>query len=214
MTRHPLILLLAGLVLSACAGQGPPAAFAPPPIEVVRQPQRLALEVAPDGSVRGARDGNLTAFLDHWRDQGWGALRIEAPGLAPEARARLRAEIAARARRRGADPAAVQLVPSAGPGARGVWLAFDAAVAVLPPCLPERMTLMGADNRPSPAFGCATRRNLGALVANPADLVDPRLDGTANATRGAKAVETHRKGPPAPQGTASNAAVTITTLGK
>jgi pilus assembly protein CpaD len=49
-------------------------------------------------------------------------------------------------------------------------------------------------NRPHWNHGCASQRNLAAQVANPADLVQPRAEGPALASRRATAIEKYRKG--------------------
>jgi pilus assembly protein CpaD len=43
-------------------------------------------------------------------------------------------------------------------------------------------------------FGCSTQRNLAAMVANPADLVQPRGEGAAYAERRSVVMEKYRKG--------------------
>jgi len=41
----------------------------------------------------------------------------------------------------------------------------------------------GADNQPPPSFGCATQKNLAAMVSDPRDLIEPRTMDAADATR-------------------------------
>jgi pilus assembly protein CpaD len=43
-------------------------------------------------------------------------------------------------------------------------------------------------------FGCATQRNLAAMVANPSDLVQPRGETPAYSARRSVALEKYRKG--------------------
>jgi pilus assembly protein CpaD len=43
-------------------------------------------------------------------------------------------------------------------------------------------------------FGCATQRNLAAMVANPADLVQPRAEGPIHAARRSTVLDKYRKG--------------------
>ncbi len=50
------------------------------------------------------------------------------------------------------------------------------------------------DNRQFQNFGCASQRNLAAMVDNPADLVQPRSETPANGTRRTEAFEKYRKG--------------------
>jgi pilus assembly protein CpaD len=50
------------------------------------------------------------------------------------------------------------------------------------------------DNRPYWNLGCASQRNLAAMVDNPADLVQPRGEAPAYAARRAVAIDKYRKG--------------------
>ena len=50
------------------------------------------------------------------------------------------------------------------------------------------------ENRPYHNFGCATQRNLAAMVANPADLEQPRPESPAYTMRRNAAFEKYRKG--------------------
>jgi len=50
------------------------------------------------------------------------------------------------------------------------------------------------ENRPYHNFGCATQRNLAAMVANPADLEQPRPETPAYTSRRNIAFEKYRKG--------------------
>ena len=50
------------------------------------------------------------------------------------------------------------------------------------------------ENRPYHNLGCASQRNLAAMVDNPADLVQPRSETPANGTRRTEAFEKYRKG--------------------
>jgi pilus assembly protein CpaD len=40
-----------------------------------------------------------------------------------------------------------------------------------------------ADNQPPPHFGCATQNNIAAMVADPRDLIEPRVMDASDATR-------------------------------
>lgn len=51
-----------------------------------------------------------------------------------------------------------------------------------------------ASNQPHWNHGCANQRNLAAQVENPADLVQPRAEGPAMASRRATALDKYRKG--------------------
>ncbi|MFX7071671.1 CpaD family pilus assembly lipoprotein, partial [Acinetobacter baumannii] len=50
------------------------------------------------------------------------------------------------------------------------------------------------ENRPYHNFGCATQRNLAAMVDNPADLEQPRPESPAYTLRRTMSFERYRKG--------------------
>ena len=49
-------------------------------------------------------------------------------------------------------------------------------------------------NSPMPMLGCATARNLAAMIADPADLVNPKDSHTADATAAAASIQRYRRG--------------------
>ena len=50
------------------------------------------------------------------------------------------------------------------------------------------------ENQPYWNFGCASQRNLAAMVDNPADLVQPRGESPAYTARRSVAIDKYRKG--------------------
>ena len=53
-----------------------------------------------------------------------------------------------------------------------------------------------SENKPYYNFGCASQRNLAAMVDNPSDLVQPRPETPAYTMRRTEAFEKYRKGEP------------------
>jgi len=51
-----------------------------------------------------------------------------------------------------------------------------------------------ASNLPGPDFGCATQQNIAAMVADPRDLLGPRDQGPADATRRTTVIGKYEKG--------------------
>ena len=51
-----------------------------------------------------------------------------------------------------------------------------------------------SENKPYHNFGCASQRNLAAMVDNPSDLVQPRSETPAYTERRTAAFEKYRKG--------------------
>ena len=53
-----------------------------------------------------------------------------------------------------------------------------------------------SENKSYYNFGCATQRNLAAMIDNPADLVQPRSETPAYTARRTEGFEKYRKGNP------------------
>jgi pilus assembly protein CpaD len=70
------------------------------------------------------------------------------------------------------------------------------------------------ENQPVYNAGCATQRNLGAMVDNPADLVQPRAEDPAYEMRRTTVVEKYRAGTTTATQDQSGAAAKISDLGK
>jgi len=207
--------LLFGIVLLALAGCGngnaKPDAREVHAIHVEMRPAELVLMPAPDGALSPADGQRVKDFIDAWRDRGRGPLRVAVPArLGPRAQDRLLGDLKGLVRRRGADAGAVMPV-AAFSDAAGVSIAFDDFVAVAPVCAGESVSMSSRGaNVASPEFGCATQRNIAAMVANPADLIDPAASGDASAARGALVIQNHRLGKPtAAQQTGSDKGVIV-----
>jgi pilus assembly protein CpaD len=206
--------LLFGIVLLALAGCGngkaKPDAREVHAIHVEMRPAGLVLMPAPDGALSPADGQRVRDFIDAWRDWGRGPLRVAVPArLGSRAQDRLLGDMKGLAGRRGADAGAVMPVAASGDVA-GASLGFDDFVAVAPVCAGESvwMSSRGA-NVASPLFGCATQRNIAAMVANPADLIDPAASGNASAARGAVVIQNHRLGKPTAVQTGSDKGVIV-----
>ena len=79
-------------------------------------------------------------------------------------------------RRAGIDPRSVALEPYFGNGDPAAPVRFSyLQVVAMPPDCPDWSENIGRDpqNMPWPNKGCATQRNLAAMVANPEDLLHP-----------------------------------------
>jgi pilus assembly protein CpaD len=199
------------LALAACTGQPPvPDVRLGHAIVVELREAELVLAPRPDGTLPVADIPRVKEFIDSWRDGGRGPLRVAIPErLGSGAQDRLIAQLAGLMKRRDAD--AGNILPVAASGrAVGVVLAFDDFVAIGPTCAPEnaRMSSRGK-NVQTPAFGCATQRNIAAMVAHPADLIDPAASGDTSAARGALVIQNHRLGEPTGAKTGSDKGVVV-----
>jgi pilus assembly protein CpaD len=70
------------------------------------------------------------------------------------------------------------------------------------------------ENKPYWNLGCASQRNLAAMVANPADLVQPRGEGPVYQMRRTMVVDSYRKGEQTSSKAPSNEAAKISDVGK
>ncbi|MDB5774070.1 MAG: hypothetical protein JWP38_203 [Herbaspirillum sp.] len=85
-------------------------------------------------------------------------------------------------------------------------IGFDGANAVPPDCakLVQQSHMVDAGaGRPGVAFGCATYSNLAAMLARPADLVQPVPYAGADAALGVSAVRRYEEGRATPLDTTS-----------
>lgn len=90
-------------------------------------------------------------------------------------------------------PSATASTPEAWKANRRVEVVIERALVVLPSC-PDWSRESGTDfaNRPHTNFGCATRTNLGLMIAEPRDLERGRTLGPADGTQAAGAVDRYR----------------------
>ena len=82
-----------------------------------------------------------------------------------------------------------------------IRLSYPRIAAVAGPCGlwpedlgPSSLNKRHSENREYYNFGCATQRNLAAMIDNPADLVQPRPETPAYTPRRTAAFEKYRKG--------------------
>jgi len=188
---RPLLALLAVLLVALSAGgcwRSPrfqaPFTLANPserhPIAVRQGEAALDLAVYPGTSgLNESQKGQLYAFLNDYKAQSAERLLIRAPSGGPNETAAMRAydDVRRALRYAGIKPVSVTLEPYFGNGdpSAPLRLSYLQFVAEPPDC-PDWSENIGRDpqNMPWPNKGCATQRNLAAMVANPEDLLHPR----------------------------------------
>ncbi len=188
---RPLLSLLAILAVAASVGgciQSP--RFKAPftlananerhPIAVRQGEVTLDLAVYPGSSgLNESQKGQIFGYLRDYKAQSSDRLLIRAPSGGPNETAAMHAydQVRKALRTAGIDPKAVVLEPYFGNGdpAAPLRLSYLQFIAQPPDC-PDWSENIGRDpqNMPYPNMGCATQRNLAAMVANPEDLVRPR----------------------------------------
>lgn len=161
----------------------------------------------------GVNRGNLTAaqraevftFARNWRRDGTGGVVIDVPAGTPNEAAANDALRETRSLLYAAGvPAQAIVVRSYHPGHPArlatLRLNYPMMVADAGPCglwphdLGPTAAAEHIQNRPYWNLGCATQRNLAAMVDNPADLVQPRGETPALAARRSTVLDKYRKG--------------------
>jgi pilus assembly protein CpaD len=188
--RYAFTLL--GILVTATTGagcmQGPrmqaPFTLSNPneryPIKVSQGEALLDLSVS-SGSrgLSSAQWGQLYAYLNGYQERGSGALVIKAPTGGANEKAAMRAydDVRHAMRRAGISPREVVLEPyfAKWDPAAPLRLSYLEYVAQGPDC-PDWSENMARDpqNLPFTNMGCATQKNLAAMVADPQDLLNPR----------------------------------------
>ncbi len=161
------------------------------------------------GSHRGgllpAQRADVLAFAQAWKREGTGGIVIDLPRKTPNERAAAESlrEVQAILTAAEIPPQAVNVRPyvPTDPGTlAAIKLNYPRMAAEAGPCglwpkdLGPSYDPMWNENRPYWNLGCASQRNLAAMVDNPTDLVQPRGETPAYTPRRSQALEKYRKG--------------------
>jgi pilus assembly protein CpaD len=176
------------------------------PISIKEGEQTLEVFVGTRrGELMPSQRAQIAAFAGTWRREATGGIALEVPVGTPNARAALgiQREIRSVLASAGVPPRAIatRKYQPADPGTLAtVRLVYPKMVAEAGPC-----GLWPNDLGPTsdPTYnqngtfwnlGCAHQRNLAAMVANPADLVQPRAETPVYVERRTTVLEKFRKG--------------------
>lgn len=168
------------------------------PIKVTRTMARLDVDV--DGGRLSSDDRMRVAqFARDYRSASGGPLIIARPkdGKDHVAAAAKVASIQKELRGAGLSPDAIayRVYQAGGAESAPVILTYERFEAVSPECGQWQTNLANTyANRPYPNFGCASRKNLAAMVVNPRDLVEPRAMTPADQERRGVIIDSWRKG--------------------
>lgn len=167
------------------------------------------------GTNRGAltpqQSAEVAAFAHAWKREATGGIVIDLPSGAPNELAASQAvrEIRALLAASGVPPRGIHVRPYQNKRAETlatIRLNYPKMLAEAGPCglwphdLGPAADPSYGENRPYWNLGCATQRNLAAMAANPADLVQPRAETGPYNQRRTVALEKYRSG----QGSATN----------
>ncbi len=163
------------------------------------------------GGLTATQRADVIAVGQNWLREGTGAITVEVPAHTPNARAaqESRREIHSLLAATGVPANAIatrNYTPNDPRQFATIRLGYPLVAATAGPCgtWPEDLSASIKNksyysNRPYYNLGCASQRNLAAMVANPSDLVQPRPEMPAYAARRTYALDKYRQG----QGTAT-----------
>jgi pilus assembly protein CpaD len=229
------VVLLAGCtsLLAACsiAGRSDPTAYAPPdyrlrhPIVVKERDHTVQLFIGNNrGSLNPDQRADVLAFAQTWRREATGGIVIEAPVGTRNASAAREAAHEARAM------LVASGVPSSALVVRGYQVTKPQKLATVRLNYPRMAADAGpcglwpADIGPSSKgwqenntywnLGCASQRNLAAMVVNPSDLAQPRGEGPQYQMRRTTILENYRRGEQTSSKSADANSAKISDVGK
>jgi pilus assembly protein CpaD len=158
------------------------------------------------GGLSASQRADVAGLAQTWVREGTGAIVADVPVDTPNARAAAETirEIQAQLARSGVPSRGIRLRhyrPDDPRTFATIRLSYPRIAAVAGPCglWPEDLgpSIMNngySENKPYHNFGCASQRNLAAMVDNPSDLVQPRSETPAYTERRTAAFEKYRKG--------------------
>jgi len=211
-------LIALSAALGACTVWGGEVVTASVPPNDYRQRHPIAIQEANRsivvfvGNGRGglspSQREDVRGLARTWVNEGTGAIIADVPANTPNARAAASAwrEIRAQLMAGGIPSRAITMRHYSPQDPRefaAIRLNYPKITAVAGPCglWPEDLgpnidNPFYNENKPYHNFGCATQRNLAAMVANPADLEQPRPETPAYTPRRDIAFDKYRKGNP------------------
>ncbi|KAB2878245.1 MAG: pilus assembly protein CpaD [Pseudorhodoplanes sp.] len=176
------------------------------------------------GGLTPVQRAEVMSFAQTWRRESTGGVIVDLPAGSPNevAAADSLREIRSILAASGIPPKAVAVRPYqvGADKLAAIRLNYSRITAQVGPCglWPEDLgpsnTPAYQDNRPYWNFGCANQRNLAAMVANPADLVQPRGETAAYAPRRTTVLDKYRKGESTPSTFANDDKGKLSDIGK
>lgn len=210
-----IALVAASAMLAGCYRSPKPETTASIPSDyrlrhpIAIQEKERTLEVligTSRGGLTASQRAEVLAYASHWSKEATGGIFIDVPTGTANARSAHDAlrEIQSLLRASGVPPRSYAVRPYTASAAKlaTVRLNYPRVAADAGPCglwpedLGPSLSPIYMTNRPYWNHGCATQRNLAAMVANPADLVQPRSETPVYTGRRGVVLEKYRKGDP------------------
>ncbi len=179
------------------------------PIAITEANQSLTVFVGHGRSgLNPSQRSDVAGLARTWVREGTGAVVVNVPVDTPNARAAAATygEIRSVLMAGGVPARGITMYhyrPDASQSLAPIKLSYSKIAATAGPCgmWPEDLgpsisNPTYSENKPYYNFGCATQRNLAAMVDNPSDLVQPRSETPAYTMRRTEGFEKYRKGDP------------------
>jgi pilus assembly protein CpaD len=160
------------------------------------------------GGLSASQRDDVLGLAQTWVREGTGAVVADVPVDTPNARAAASSfrEVKAVLAAGGVPPGGITVRyyhPDDLRTLPTIRLSYPRIAAVAGPCGlwpedlgPSLLDNSYSDNKPYYNFGCATQRNMAAMIDNPSDLVQPRPETPAYTARRTAGFEKYRKGQP------------------
>lgn len=201
--RSVALLAVLAATLGACQHTTEEVVMTPPtdyrqrhPIVVQEADRRMEVFVGTGrGGLTAPQRTDVTAFAQTWMQEGTGQIAIDLPVSTPNAHAATQSlqDIQAIFSSVGVPPRGVTIRRYTPPNPTQfatIKLNYPKITADAGPCGvwpedvgPSFRNPIYQENRPYSNLGCASQRALAAMVANPADLVQPRPESPVSTTR-------------------------------
>jgi pilus assembly protein CpaD len=156
------------------------------------------------GTLTPTQRAQVLAFAQSWRNEATGGVIVDVPAGTSNERAsgQVLPEIHSILLASGVPPQGVVVRSYAGTAGMlaTIRITYPRITAQAGPCgvwpkdIGPSMNRDYFENQPNWNFGCATQRNLAAMVADPADLVQPRAETPIYTARRTTVVEKYRQG--------------------
>ncbi len=211
-----LVVTSCALLICGCNTDQPQVAAVPDvptdyrlrhPITISEADHSLEIFVGSNrGELSAAQRAELLEFAQTWKREATGGVLVNLPWGTGNERAAAAAVPAIRSilAASGVPPEGIVVRGYHPPGGRlaTIHITYPKISAQAGPCglwpqdIGPSLNRSYFENQPPWNFGCATQRNLAAMVDNPADLVQPRGETPADTTRRTTVMSLYRQGQP------------------
>lgn len=207
MIRHLFVLSLIATVAACASSHDVKTAAKTEPARTPTTQFAVTLTHSPDEILLAPHASGLSTaqaaavgeLVERWRDAGDGPVTIQTPAGGGSDAYRSATEVAGALARLGLADGQIKLVSyraaATSTGVTPIVVGFTHFEATGPKCGRDIHDYTKTfSNQPNNNFGCAVTANFAAMIANPADLADPRPMDAADANRRETILGKYRRG--------------------